>query len=272
MRFTARDSRILEAIHAFDGVLSDLQIQRLFFTGSSQTQLRMRLLYQHGYVARPDRRQRASIPTMVYWLTQKGAAYVAGLSGTPIKEFSYRRQPKWMQLRHDLSVNDVRITFLEAGQRVPGMTVENWIPQEVFWASPDRVEFTLPNGKVGRRFVRPDGYAVISQGAYVSRLLVELDRATEHNPRFGVEKVIPGIAYIRSESYRRRFGYNSGKWLVITTNDRRLKNLKRTTEVVAGSNAGLFYFTTLERVDAVRVFSAPIWHRGGEESPVALFP
>ncbi len=271
MRLTTRDGKILETIHAYDGVLSEHQIKRLFFTGSSQMQLRMRHLFRHGYVARPDRRRRASIPAMVYWLTRKGAEYVAGLSGTPLEEFSYRREPKWMQLLHDLSVNDVRISFQEAGQIEPDIAVEEWIPQGIFWANPDRVEFRLPNGSVGKRFIRPDGYAVVSRGAYVSRLLLELDRATEHNPRFGVEKVIPGIAYIRSDLYCRRFGFNSGKWLVITTSERRLKNLKRITEAVAGHNAGLFYFTTIEHIDAAHLFSAPIWQRGGNTTPVALF-
>src|SRR5689334_14197966 len=112
MGFTARDGHILEAIHAFDGMLSDEQIKRLFFTGTSQMQLRMRLLFHHGYVARPDRKQRASIPHMVYWLSERGAAYVAGLAGTPLGEFSYRREPKWMQIAHDLAINDVRITFM----------------------------------------------------------------------------------------------------------------------------------------------------------------
>ncbi len=271
MRMMPRDARILEAIQAFDGVLSDEQIKRLFFTGMSQVQFRMRLLYQNGYVARPDRRRRASIPRMVFWLTEQGAAYIAGLSGTPLQEFSYRHEPKWLQLTHDLAVNDVRITVMEACLSSPDTVLEEWIPQSFFWAYPDRVEFQLLDGKQARRFVRPDGYAVVKHGSYVARLLLELDRATEHNPRFGIEKVIPGIAYIRSDGYRKRFGFNSGKWLVITTSERRLQNMKRASERVAGSNAGLFYFTTLDRVAADTLFSAPIWYRGGEEKPLSLF-
>ena len=211
MRLTMRDSRILEAIHSFDGVLSDQQIKRLFFSGTSQMQLRMRLLYQHGYVAHPDRRRRASLSSMVYWLHERGAEYVAGLSGIPLNEFSYRREPKWMQLEHDVAVNDLRIAFMEACQATPGFTLEEWIPQGEFWAQPDRVTFTLPNGKKAARNIRPDGYCVIKHRDYTSRLLFELDRATEDNPRFSREKVVPGLAYIRSESYRKRFGFASGR-------------------------------------------------------------
>ena len=211
MRLTDRDSRILEAIHAFDGVLSDRQIKSLFFSGTSQMQLRMRLLYQHGYVARPDRRRRASMTAMVYWLDTRGAEYVAGLSSIPIEEFSYRHEPKWMQLEHDLVVNDLRIAVMEACQTTPGFALEEWIPQGEFWSQPDKVSFTLPNGKNGVRYLRPDGYCVIKQRDYTSRLLLELDRATEDNPRFSREKIVPGIAYLRSDAYKKRFGFASGR-------------------------------------------------------------
>src|SRR5258708_39545504 len=79
MRFTARDGRILEAIHAYDGTLADYQIKHLFFTGESQLRLRMRFLYQSGYITRPDYKRRARLAHMVYWLVCKGAADVAGL-------------------------------------------------------------------------------------------------------------------------------------------------------------------------------------------------
>lgn len=272
MRLTTRDSRILEAIHAFDGVLSDRQIKRLFFSGTSQMQLRMRLLYQYGYVARPDRRKRASLSSMVYWLDERGAEYVAGLSGAPLSEFSYRREPKWAQLDHDLAVNDLRLTFVEACKTLPAFALEEWIPQGEFWAQPDRVSFSLPNGQKAARYIRPDGYCVIKQADYTSRLLLELDRATEDNPRFSREKVVPGIAYIRSESYKKRFGFASGRWLVITTSNRRLQNMKRQAEIVAGNDAKLFFFTTLQAITPTTLFTAPIWWRGGESQPTFLFP
>jgi hypothetical protein len=271
MRLTARDGRILEAIHAYDGLLSDLQIQKLFFTGASQMQLRMRLLYQHGYVARPDRRRRASISTMVYWLDTKGAAYIAGLSGIPLEEFSYRREPKWMQLEHDLAVNDVRITFAEACRKTPNFAMEEWIPQSEFWAHPDRVEYRLPNGRAASRFIRPDGLCIIRHGDYYSRLLLEVDRAQEDNPRIGREKIIPGIAYLRSAAYKRRFGFSSGRWLFITTSLRRLMNMKRQTETLAGNDAKLFFFTIFDALTPQSLLTAPIWWRGGNDTPVSLF-
>jgi hypothetical protein len=93
MRLTSRDSRILEAVHAFDGILADHQIQRLFFTGKTQAQLRTRLLYQHGYLARPDRRKRAALPAMIYWLDERGADHVAALRGQTLAELHTADSP-----------------------------------------------------------------------------------------------------------------------------------------------------------------------------------
>ena len=139
MHFTPRDRRILEAVHAFDGLLGDYQIRRLFFTGERQARGRLALLYQHGYLARPDRRRRASLPCMVYWLDKRGGEYVAGLSGQEVREFRYRREPRWSQIEHDLAVNDFRLDVIQACAQHPLFTLEQWIPEGEFWAHPDRV-------------------------------------------------------------------------------------------------------------------------------------
>lgn len=271
MQLTARDKRILETIHAYDGLLSDLQIQQLFFSGKSAMQVRLMLLYQHGYLHRPNRRQRAALPTMIYWLGDKGAAYVAGLQDVPLDEFSWHKEPRLVQVEHDLAVNDVRIAFLKACTRSSDFTLEEWIPASEFHAHPDKVEFVFANGTKASRFIRPDGFCVVSKGTYTSRLLLELDRASEDNPRLVREKILPGIVYLRSAAYKQRCGYTSGRWLFITTSERRLKNMKRTTENAAKGDAKLFYFTTIDRITPETLLTEPIWWRGGEMTPTSLF-
>ena len=271
MRLTERDRLILEAIHAYDGFLSDEQVQRLFFTGRSQMLLRVMLLFQHGYINRPNLRQRVGTGKTVYWLTEQGAAFVAGLSGTPLSEFIWRREPRWVQLEHDIALNDVRIAVVKACEASPQFQLREWIPSGEFWAHPDRVEFKLPNGTAARRFIRPDGYCVVQHGEYTSRLLWEVDRSTEDNSRWAREKATPGVTYVLSDVYRQRFGYNAGRWLVVTTSDRRLANLKATTERAVGKNAGLFFFTTFDRLNAVSVLTEPIWQQGNESSSQSLF-
>lgn len=271
MRITERDKQILEAVHAYDGVLSEPQIRQLFFSGRTATQVRLKLLFQHGYLSRPTRRQRAALPTMVYWLGERGAACVAGLTGQSLEEFQWRKEPRWSQIDHDLAVNDLRITFFQACEQANSFTFDEWIPQSEFWAHPDKVEYLLPGGIKASRFIRPDGYAMVTRGDYTGKFLIEVDLATEHNSRIAREKILPGIAYIRSDVYRRRFGYNSGRWLFVTTSDRRLKNMKQQTERVADKDAKLFYFTTFDRISPATLLTTPIWWRGGEETPTTLF-
>lgn len=271
MHFTARDSRILETVFGFDGVMADYQLRRLFFTGERQCRGRLSLLFQHGYLERPTRRQRAMLSSMIYWLGKRGAEHVAGLSGIGIKEFPYRREPRWAQIEHDLAVNDFRLDVMEAVKQTPALYLTEWIPEGEFWSHPDKVWFRMPNGKKASRLIRPDSVFVVQHDDFAPRHLLEIDRATEDNPRFTREKVLPGIAYLQSEAYRKRFGRQPGRWLVVTTTERRLHNLKKQAELAAGKEVKKFYFTLFDRVTPETVLTVPIWYRGGVIEPQALF-
>jgi hypothetical protein len=109
IRLTERDRHILEAIHTYDGLLSFLQIQRLFFTCKSQAERRMMLLYQNKYVDRPNFEQCRRLPEMVYWLDRRGAEIVASLERSPLQEFAWRKEPRWFQVEHDLAITDFRL-------------------------------------------------------------------------------------------------------------------------------------------------------------------
>ena len=272
MRLTERDKRIFEAIYSHEGILADYQIQRLFFSGRRTTQERLSRLYHNGYLDRPDRRQRATLQYMVYWLAEKGAAEVAALSGDDLSEFKYRANPRWSLVKHDVAVNDFRLDVEEAAYHNPTLELEEWIPSEEFWAYPDRIEYSLPDGRKTQRSIRPDGYFVVTRNDGVRfRMLLELDRTTEDNPRFGRDKVLPGLAYIVSSAYEQRFGGRAGRWLVVTTSERRMTNLMKQTERMAGKNAVVFWFTTIEAVYPETVLTEPIWQPAGMSEARALF-
>ena len=116
MRLTERDIHILEAVHAYDGMLGFSQIKRLFFTGKSQTEQRLKLLYQHGYLNRPTGTSADGMPEMIYWLDKHGAEIVASKNSIPVGDFPWRKQPRWFQVEHDLAVNDFRLD-MEAASR-----------------------------------------------------------------------------------------------------------------------------------------------------------
>jgi len=267
MRLTDRDKRILEAIHFYDGMMSFSQIKRLFFTGKSQAELRLKLLYQNRYLKRPDRDERRRLPEMIYWLDKKGAEIVAGLRGVSIREFTWRKMPRKFQVEHDLAVNDFRLDMREACEMTSLVDLESWIPESEFWAFPDKIEYLYNDRKIKRK-IRPDGFFILTTKRHYFRYLLEIDRSTEDNPRFFREKILPGLAYIKSPEYEARFGHRSGRWLVITTGEKRLGNM--VSQARRAKAKGIFYFTTYELASVDSLLFSPIWHRADRDESVPL--
>lgn len=282
---TERDKLILKAIYEFDGMMGAEQIQRLFFSSWYRTRLRLAKLYNEGYVNHPDRKLRAALPQMIYWLTKKGAAEVAGMYGKTLtgQGFKWRRKVRWYLVSHDLEINDFRVEMLLACEQLGHLTLAHWTPSGDFWARPDKIEYTGLDGKVLKRGVRPDGYFVLHnhQTGRNLRCLLELDKdSNEDLPRIADEKVLPGLAYLVSEVYQRRALWlpgeklKSGRWLFVISSsdaDLRLSNMKRRIEQIAGENAGKFWLTTLrEARECENVLTSPIWRRGGESRLGAL--
>jgi hypothetical protein len=267
MRLTPRDRHILEAIHAFDGMLGFSQIKRLFFTGKSQTEERLKLLYQHSYLGRPDKDQRRRLPEMIYWLDRRGAELVASLNGTTLGELGWRKEPRWFQVEHDLAVNDFRLDLMEGCKSNPDVSLESWIPESEFWAFPDTVTYSYSDHKM-RRKIRPDGFFMLSTGKNRIRYLLEIDRSTEDYPRFLREKILPGLAYLNTQVYEDRFGHRSGRWLVVTTSEHRIANML--LQARRANTKGLFYFTTYDKVNPSTILLAPIWQRADRSDLVPL--
>ena len=267
MRLTERDKRILEAVHAYDGTLSFSQIQRMFFTGKSQTEQRLKLLYQNAYLARLNKEQRRRSTEMIYWLDKKGAEIVASLNGTPLPEFYWRKEPRWFQMEHDLAVTDFRLDLVQACYQDKDIDLETWTPESEFWAYPDKVSYTYQD-KTLKRNIRPDGFFMLTTGKNRIRYLLEIDRSTEDNPRFYREKILPGLAYLKSKAYEERFGHRSGRWLVVTTGERRLANML--SQARRAKTNGLFYFTTFDKINPDTVLQSPIWRRTDRDDLIPL--
>lgn len=282
IRITERDKQILETIHAFDGLMSRKQIDQLFFSGKGRTQprQRMRALFDHGYVSMPDTEEIHRVPVgeVIYWLDKKGAKLVAGLYGETLSQFPWRRKPRWSMLEHDLTVNDIRIAVREACEASSLLSMEEWISDSTFRADPDKVSFKTRTGQRKSRQVIPNAFFSIlksnkqNSSAVAARFsfLLEVDMATESNPRFVREKTRAGKAYVGSKAYRERFGVSFGRYLIVTTSEQRLNHLKRATERAGGEK--LFYFTTIERIKAQTVLAQPIWKLAGSDESTTIIP
>ncbi len=307
MRFQARDGEILQSIYDFDGVVAKRHLKSLFWPKATERAMekRLSLLYHNGYLDWPSRDQwrREPIPESICWLGWKGIVWLSGQRGLHLNEtrapnesqlhrlerdlrsegIRWVREPRWSQLTHDLAILDIRLAVMAAIGEQRHLSLAQWISEGVFASAPDVVTF-IQQSQTGkerqqRRPIRPDGYFVIhdqqraEQGEPAqARFLLELDNASHDVTSFGREKVTPGIAYLKSQAYRERFGDGSGRWLVVTTGGkRRLDNLMRQTEQVAGRDAHLFWFTTLSEVERGNILLSKIWHRMGAAEAVPLF-
>ena len=279
IRLTSRDKRIFETIHAFDGLLSLRQIDRLFFSGigRSQPRARMRALFDNSYVQMPNPESIHQVPRgeTVYWLDRKGASLVAGFQGKSSAQLKWRRKPRFSQIEHDLKVNDFRIAVREICQLRPDLQLEMWLPESEFAVQPDRISYETAAGKKSSRTIRPDGYFSIErQPQFGSKkpfsFLLEIDMGSEDNPRFAREKVLPGVAYLKSSKYAERFGQPYGRYLVITTGMRRMLNMKAQAERHGGR--GLFYFSTFDKITAETVLTEPVWLLAGHQEPRSIIP
>ena len=305
MNFQIRDSQLLNAIYDFDGVIAKRQIKAIFWADKSPRAMEKRLskLYQGNYIHWPSLEQRRTypIPEPIIWLNWRGALYLAGQQGIniepPEKEnenhfrmlekklrnegFHWLREPRWSQLKHDLAIIDTRLWIQASGQQSGGLTVEEWMKESSFRSNMDYIDFPVKdsNGETitKRRGICPDGYFCVidekrkeSGEPFRARFLMEMDLATHDNPSFGIEKAAAGAAYIKSAEYRKRFGGNSGRWLVITTGVTRMKNLMSQTRDKALLNSGLFFFTLLENKEKMNFFNSPIWFQVGSTAPEPL--
>ncbi len=306
IRFQERDGAVLHAIYQYDGVLARRHLKEMFWPDKTWRAMEIRLsrLYKHGYLDWPSYKQRQTkpIPEPICWLGWKGVLWLAGETGLlidppkSVNEAQLRlldrrlrdaglhwlREPRWNQLVHDLSIVDVRLAVEKAVRELPRLTLETWIGESTFQSHMDVVEYALPRQEGGvktvKKGVRPDGYFVVLDNNRLShsmparaRFLLELDLATHDNPSFGREKVLPGIAYLKSATFKARFGANAGRWLVVTTSQIRMKHLLKQALAVGKEGARVFLFSTFEQVLSANPLLSPIWWQVGASEPITLF-
>ena len=305
MRFQERDGQILSAIYKYDGVLSRRQIKAIFWPDATTQAMeqRLSLLFHNSFLNWPSPLQRRTkpIPEPVVWLGWRGILHVVHQKGVEIQSptnagenqlrsldrglhkqgLRWQREPRWSQLAHDIAVNDFRMIVEKATKKWPSLTLETWLPEGEFFSNMDVISVRYSDqkgkGKSRRKGIRPDGFFIlvdhlrqINNSPARGRFLLEFDNGNHPLDRFGRDKAVPGVQYLRSTAYKKRFGFNSGRWLVVCNGKQRLHNLKAQTEKMVGKDASIFLFTTMNQVRPETVLNSPIWFRGGSETTERL--
>ena len=177
MRFQKRDGEILLAIYENDGVFARRHLKEIFWSDKSWRAMEVRLskLHQEEYIDWPTRDQYKINPISepVCWLGWRGALLVAGKSGVTVEKpngnnkYQLRKfqkelkdhgvrwvsEPPWSLLNHNLAVIDIKLAVQREVEENPLFTLEQWIPESVFRAKPDVVEYPVRDheGNIVRR-------------------------------------------------------------------------------------------------------------------------
>jgi hypothetical protein len=300
MKFQKRDKYIVQTIYSHDGVVAKRHLKMLFWPGKTQRAMEQRLavLHHERYIDWPTLEQRRTkpIPEPICWLGWRGAIYMAGILGVDVQPptsenenqkrllqkilrkqgINWVREPRWSLLAHDLVVTDFRLAVQKSVDEIQQLSLKRWVTESTFRSQTDVVIYEYLSRK-RRKGVCPDGYFEIvdekrkSQGLpHKARFLLEIDMATHDNPSFGREKILPGVAYIKSREYKTRFGCNNGHWLIVTSGKRRMQNLIDQTKEKAKQDASIFFFTTLDELNSGNVMTSLLWWQETKDKPTSL--
>jgi hypothetical protein len=306
MKFQPRDAEMLQAINDNQGILARRHLKALFWQDKSWRAMEQRLakLFHIGYLCWPgkDHYKIYPIPEAICWLGWRGALYTAGLMGIEVdppkgeneyqlrllegklrkKGFHWLREPRWSLLEHDLAIIDFRLAIEAAVPHSSSLRLTKWVSEKEFRSFNDTViaEVKTIRGQdiPIRKKVFPDGYfEILNEKLHTlgepsrMRFLLEFDMGTHDTLRFGRDKVMPGVEYIKSSIYKSRFGSNNGHWLIIAKGgSTRIKNLMFQVEKNAGNNADLFFFAAINELENNDPLTAPIWQQVGRNKPRSL--
>ena len=307
MRFQKRDAEIISSIHYFgDGLLAQRQLKKLHFPDVSlrAMQKRMSKLRQQNYIMRATNQHWSTkpIPEQIYWLGWKGAIWLADQNDVKVelpkntgenqmrelqrklrqKGFRWLREPRWSQLHHDIAVGDFFLALKKSAADLPSIRIDYWVRESEFRSSVDHVEYKYRNkgGEVvqAKRGVCPDFFFTILDGErrtvgrpHRLNLLLEIDMGTHPiGSRFGLQKAVPYAAYIKSPSYKSRFGVNAGVWLVVTTGKQRMANLMKQTEERVGMDIQYFLFSNFDELKNANLLTHQVWWKGDDNKPRSL--
>lgn len=216
-----RDKKIIALCHDYR-FLTQEQIRLLAGFGSQvRAGIRLRKLFDNGYLSRrflPVFQGRAKI---LYFPGPKGAEIISEQSGIdPLKIKQKRKQLleiRNFSLPHYLLINEFRLAFSLASKSNPEISLKSWKTQKEIPLSLEEKEFY------------PDAYFIYGYRSKLYSLFLEIDRSTETNKRFQ-GKAENYLKYGFDGYYRKQFGFQFFRVLIVCQSLARLKNLKKLIE------------------------------------------
>jgi hypothetical protein len=273
---TERDMEIVKTVARMRAVTSK-QITRLLFPAqtptrsekiTSQAKLRLTKLSRAGYLAQVIRLNAPAI----YWLGAKGLRELRdlGLVSPDLRLYPSEREVTSAWLAHHLQTVDVWIAVALSCAR-HGIELVEFRDQREMQRTHRQDKVSIAVGeRTELAAVVPDSFFHLRtcQGRD-SRFLLEVDLGTETlvattpGARDVARKIrgylsfLPKHRFDHTSLYERRYGANPGRILWVVAGQRRLQHIKSLIFALGGRRR--FWLTTIERMEAHDILTAPIW-------------
>ena len=265
MRLTTRDLELLRDVY-LQRVMSRSQIQRLHFSSTSRCNVRLRLLFDHGFLYRHNPTVAPFGAEGLFSLGKKGIDPVATLLDwePSVVRSHIERHAEDRFLEHTLAINDAWLAFRDALKNSPSWTLGEW-RSEIQCRHEYTPDLTGRSQQVD--VFKPDGFLSLRNTANQvnASFFLEIDRGHTSSNNFA-NKLALHTRFLESGEFERQYHERAFYTLVITTGPRRLKNLKT---LVEEKGSDLFCFATFGDVKKLGI-TGEVWHFPFEEEIQSL--
>ncbi len=259
LRLTSRDMQIIKAVNDCRA-LQIHHIERLYFSSQSRAYDRVAKLVAHEYLDCLYVAQVSTSPVgsqRIFVTSQLGAQVLVDNFGYDISDcnFPNRQVKNWQSLKHILSISDVRVKISVDCRDISPIELLAWRDETYFRSKNIGVAIgseTKP--------LYPDGYCLIQFQSGQAHYFIEVDNGTEGHVQFR-RQIEVYEAYVKSGQYQRDFQTSALRVLIVTTSQRRLKNLAESIRKVGGEE--LYLLTTFDELRQQTIFDGNVWKNVG---------
>jgi hypothetical protein len=269
-RLTQSDTEILKMINDCQ-TLTMKQLIAWRWKSPNPAYTRIRKLVDAGYLHEEFVSVVAAAPiaaTRIFTITPQAATVLINQYDYDEKQISYLtpQLKNFKTLQTVIATNNFRVALYKALADQEEYELVEWRNEAGFRAKPIYVH-ARDGETIKRKPLYPDGLFIVRNVKSISINFLEADNATETHAQLRSQLHIYQ-AYISSGMHKELFNANSLNVLIVTTSEKRKKQLMSIAAQVGGGKR--YRFTTYDQTISENILIAPIWHRIGEDEPIKL--